>query len=219
MVVKVTARKKIPESGTTDIRLPSYLPHVLTSRLKWFIAVLALFGTVHFALTTVYSFQYLPVPSGVREASQTYTVPFFHQNWKLFAPEVPAYDNQLEYRYAANGTWSAWSDVSGSLGYAPHGKIEYIEQVITGVLAWQIANNLYQRNQRMQFDRIVQSFDYRRALYFTKQLHEQTTGQTSGDSLQLRVKFRFTPPPDKAYTFQSSYLEFPVYPFNHAKQN
>lgn len=210
---------KFPEFRIIDIRLLPYLPVVLTPRLKWFIAVLTALGAVHFALTTVYSFQYLPVPAAVREASHTYTVPFFHQNWKLFAPEVPVHDNQLEYRYAANGAWTGWSDASGSLGYAPHGKIEYIEQVITGALAWQIANNLYQRNQRMQFDRIVQSFDYRRALYFTKQLHKQTTGHTPGDSLQLRVKFRFTPAPDKAYTFQSSYLEFPVYPFYHATQN
>jgi len=180
-------------------------------RIRWFVMVLAVLFVMHFLLTSLYSFQKLRLPGTVRSVSTRYTVPFFHQNWKLFAPEVPAYDSQLEYRYSNTGSWSEWNDVSHSLGHGSHSKVEYIEQVLVGSLAWQIANNLYVEGTRARYDLIAQSFDYGRAVFFTQRLHELSWGEPIHDSLQLRVAFRFTPEPGKAYTFQKSYLELPVF--------
>jgi len=188
----------------------------MSTRLRWFTLVLlaALIG--HFVLTIIYSLQGAPVPPPVREISNRYAIPLFHQNWKLFAPQVPEYDNQLEYRFQSPEGWSEWADVSGSHGYSRGSKAEYMEQTLTGALAWQLANNLYARNQRLELERIVNSFDYFRALHFTRRMHARHAFETAPDSIQMRVRFRFTPPPGKAYTFQSSYMELPVEPFVYA---
>jgi hypothetical protein len=183
----------------------------MNTRLTWFVALLVVILTGHFILTALYNLQSAPVPELIRNASNRYTVPFFHQNWRLFAPAVPEYENQLEYRYPEDGAWTDWKDASAGNGFGPRSKTEYIEQTIAGALAWQIANNMYTRNQRKELDRIIQSFDYGRALYFVRRLHLHSGKPDVNDSIQVRVKFRFTPPPDKAYTFQTSYLEFPVY--------
>lgn len=131
----------------------------------------------------------------------------------MFAPEVPEYDCQLEYRLPDSGIWGPWRDASSSNGYGRHSRVEYMEQSLTGSLAWQVRRNLYQSVSGDSFDRIVQSLDYGRALHFVRGLHAQVNGQMPGDSIQLRLSFRFTPPMDQAHTYQLSYLEFPAYDF------
>jgi hypothetical protein len=185
----------------------------MTRSLKWFVLFLILAAAAHFTLTSVYSFYTVSVPSRLRGISSTYSVPLFHQNWKMFAPDVPEYDAQLEYRYPGAGGWSDWGDVSGSNGFGRRSRIEYMEQSLASSISWQIANNLYSRNARVQFDQIVSSFEYNRTIYFAAKLHEQSKAQALADSMQLRVKFRFTPAMKAAHSYQMSYLEFPVYHF------
>jgi len=165
---------------------------------------------VHFGLTTVYSFSYLKWPVHLKTAAMAYSVPLFHQNWKMFAPDVPEYHTELEYRAFKDSTWSQWKDVTSSNGFSSHSRVEYMEQNINSGLAYQIANNLYTRDARREFDRAIQSFDYGKAVYFTEELYKRKNGVPIGDSLQLRVMFRFTPKPGMALIDQKSYLEFPA---------
>jgi len=181
--------------------------------LRWFVLFLIAAFCGHFALTTLYSFQPVPATEFMRYVSTRYSAPLFHQNWKLFAPSVPEYDCQLEYRFPENGKWSFWRDVSAGNGFSYNSRIETLEQSLTSSLAWQIANNLYSRNQRAQFDRIVSSFDYQRALFFTHTLHGRIQPAPIQDSIQVRVRFRFTPAMDQAHSSQVSHLELPVYSY------
>lgn len=179
-------------------------------RLFAFLILCAVF--VHFILTGIYCFSKAPRTNVFTHLGEQYSVPMFHQNWSLFAPDVPKYDVQLEYRTAIKGSWKPWQDASQSNGFGSRSRIEYIEQNINTGLAWQVVNNLYQSNNSVQFDRIVASNSYRQALHLVAGLVERTF-DSEPDSLQLRMNFRFTPAQDKAYTFQTTKLEFPVYQF------
>jgi len=67
--------------------------------LLLFTAVIFVMAFVHFALTSIYSLGGSALPEKIQTTAYRYSVPFFHQNWKMFAPSVPEYSNQLEYRY------------------------------------------------------------------------------------------------------------------------
>jgi hypothetical protein len=180
--------------------------------LLLFTVMIFIMAAVHFSLTTIYSLGTLPIPEKAQAAAYRYSVPFFHQNWKMFAPSVPEYSNQLEYRYKANGKWSAWLDATGSHGYGSHSRMEYVEQTINDGLSWQIANNMYVVNKTRQLDRVMESFDYGRAVYYILQMCERDGNKAQlNDSLQLRLGFRFTPKPGNAPTQQFSFLEFPPF--------
>jgi hypothetical protein len=169
-------------------------------------AALVLTGALclHFLLTGYFSFTNYPRHGRLAAASEYYTVPAFYQNWSLFAPDLPAYDVQLEYRAAHRGNWRPWTDAGQGTFPA-----ERIEQSYSTALGREVLLNLYRSGDKTQFDRIVESSAYRQATLFAARLDDGLTG----DSLQLRLKFRFTPEPGKAYTFQLSELEFP--PFSH----
>ncbi len=178
--------------------------------LKIFTISSVLLFLIHFALITAYCFRD-DLPFQINRFSDRYAVPMFHQNWKLFAPDLPKYNAELEYRYADSSRWSDWRDASAGFGFDASSRIETVEQGFNTALGWQVLNNFYSRDGRKQFDRIVQSSDYARSLFFVLKMHELHSNKPQPDSLQVRLHFRFTPPPDKAYTFQTSYLEFPVF--------
>lgn len=151
------------------------------------------------------------MPHGIVAKADSYCVPLFHQNWKLFAPDLPTYNAELHYRISGNGNWSEWADVTASFGFGRTSRMETIEQGFNVALAWQVMDNLYSRGGKKQFDRIVQSNAYASALFYVLKMQEIQQPGLRPDSVQLRLEYRFTPPPDQAYNFQKSYLEFPVY--------
>jgi Family of unknown function (DUF5819) len=175
-----------------------------------FTALALIAMVVHFSIVLCYSFRD-NLPVRITAKADRYCIPLFHQNWKLFAPDLPQYNLELEYRAARFGNWSDWNDASAHFNFQTTSRIETIEQGFNTSLGWQVMNNLYQKEGRTQFDRIVQSNAYASALYFVLKMEEIYHKQEKPDSVQLRLHFRFTPPPDKAYTFQKTYLELPVY--------
>lgn len=179
---------------------------------KFILRTVAILGilwlVVHFALTLIYSVRELKVPDMVRQVSDEYTIPLFHQNWKLFAPDVPEYDVQLFFSTSDSGIWSEFHDVSEFHGFGRHSNMETVEQSICGGLGWQVANNLYTTDLEMKFDRIVESGQYNKAVYFVEKMHD-TGDLDMPDSLQLQLRFRFTPDPHGAFNYQYSQLSFP----------
>lgn len=179
------------------------------------IRLYAIIGTsvllMHFVLTTIYATDFLVLPRSIRAMSQAYTVPFFHQNWSMFAPEIPEHDNELEYRYSKSGVWSDWHDASAYHGFKKGGPIEYIEQSLSSSLTRQIANNLTTKNGAFDFSTIQKSYDYNKALYFCIVLHEKSTGIALQDSIQMRSKFIFTPAFGSDDQEVIHYLTYPTY--------
>lgn len=172
------------------------------------LAVLVL--SVHLLMCVVYSFR-SHMPRALVAKADVYCVPLFHQNWQLFAPDLPEYTSNLQYRIANGGQWSVWADATGNFGYGITSKMETIEQGFNVALDWQVMDNLYSKGGKKQFDRIVQSNAYASALFYVLKMEEIHHRQSQPDSVQVRMEYRFTPAPDGAYTFQKSWLEFPVY--------
>jgi hypothetical protein len=168
------------------------------------------FLVIHFALTSIYSMDFLVLPRSVRQVSQIYTVPFFHQNWSMFAPEVPEYDLQLQYRFPTNGTWSAWNETTESCGFEYRDRAEYLEQSICSGLAYQVAQNIYFENGIRKLDRIEDAFDYGKALNYAMKMHEHFYSKEIEDSLQIRLQFVFTPKPGSTEE-KTDYLEFSTF--------
>ena len=183
----------------------------MSSRIK----IYAIVGTsvlmLHFILTVIYATDFLVLPRSVRQVSQAYTVPFFHQNWSMFAPEIPEHENELEYRFAQKGNWSSWRDVTAVHGFEKGSEMEYIEQSISSSLTRQIANNLIVKDGQYDFSTIQNSFDYNKALYYCLLLHEKSTGEVLRDSIQMRSKFIFTPKFGSTASDTTHYLEYPTY--------
>lgn len=173
-----------------------------------FVGVLWSALLVHFTFSVLYNLQSLPIPGSLRQMSNHYVAPFFHQNWQLFAPSVPEYSTDLEVRYFTPTGWTDWTDARGGAGFSSSSRMEYIEQTICSSLSWQVANNFYFKNQLPQLDHIVASQDYQRAVYFAWQLGKYR--DLHMDSLQLRLPFRFIPKPEAASTVQTSTLRFPA---------
>jgi hypothetical protein len=199
-----------PEWSVDFIKTPQLQLNMQSKRtIKIFVvlAVLALAG--HFTFVLIYSFRDF-VPPKVQHLSDRYMVPCFHQNWKLFAPDLPKYNAELEYRFAKSSVWSDWFDVSAHSGFDKRSKIETVEQGFNSSLSWQIQNNYYSVEGRPQFDRLVSSPSYADALFMTLKMHQLKYGEKP-DSVQIRMNFRFTPAPDQARNFQFTYLEFPIY--------
>jgi hypothetical protein len=165
---------------------------------------------IHFTMVIAYSFRE-NLPQGLVARADRYCVPLFHQNWKLFAPDLPTYNAELQYRISTAGEWGSWADVTAAYGYGRSSRMETIEQGFNTALAWQVMDNLYSKGGKKQFDRIVQSNAYASALFYALKMQEIHQPEVRIDSVQLRMEYRFTPKPDQAYTFQKSWLEFPVY--------
>ncbi len=198
------------------LRLPHRVMNIQeNNKPSLWLMVLSIAGmavvVVHFVLTALFSIREF-VPVRTREIADKYSFPVFHQDWKLFAPDLAMYNSELEYRCVSNGTWSNWTDVTTSEGYAPVSRMERIEQGFNHQLAWQATNNLYSKDGVTQLDKIVHSTAYRNALYYAVKMHELHKPQEKYDSLQVRLNFRFTPKPEEHNTpAQYVPLEFPVY--------
>lgn len=68
----------------------------------------------HFALLALYTFPPALVPERLRVIGQAYARPVFHQQWRLFAPDPPLCDCQVELR---NGNEDWRSIVRPDAGY------------------------------------------------------------------------------------------------------
>lgn len=139
-----------------------------------------------------------------------YTQPLFLQPWSTLGTDYPTSYSELEYRALIDKKWSDWQDATTSFGYDTSTPVERLEQGINEQLRWQITHNLYTENGRAQFDRVLESSAYSKALYYVLRM-ENHHKQINPDSVQLRLSICFTPEPTQAYTRQCSYLNFPIY--------
>lgn len=180
---------------------------------KWrVLAIVALLWMCfHFAMTGIYSMDFAPVPRSVRAVSQAYAVPLFHQNWSMFAPEVPAYSLELEYRYDQNDVWSNWRGINSFMDLNNHPKVYYMEQSICSGLAAEVGRNMYFENGDRKFDVVVKSFDYSKAIFFVHQLHNRTQTERLSHQMQMRMMFHFNPALGSGDPIKSDTLVFPIY--------
>jgi Family of unknown function (DUF5819) len=144
----------------------------------------------HFTLTGIYSFQSLPVPETVRTVSNSYAIPFFHQNWKLFAPEMPNYDCFLWVRTKENLAWSTPFRISEKADCGYSSKVTYMEFAIANSLASELAANMYWENGQRNLSKVEQSLSYGRAVYFAERMCRRHL-EMQTDSIQVQLHFHF----------------------------
>ncbi len=178
------------------------------------LVVLGMWCLWHMLATVVYTTHW-PAQGALAQWSYQYMVPLFHQNWALFAPNIPEYDAQLIYRTSNNDTqaaWSEWRDASGACGYDDFSKPEVIEQNILVQLNYELYSNYYSIDGVPRLDAMVKTAAYNKALYYAGRMHEKCNGPWQG--IQVAVVYRF---PQKGIPIEQSLpdsLLFPVF-YNH----
>jgi hypothetical protein len=182
----------------------------MNSRLyRILIIILPVLLSAHLLMLGCAAFQEYLGPSA-SELTQAYTTPLFPASRPTPGKAVATSDCNLEFRSYKSTRWSDWQDASSGFGYSPQSTTEQIEQALCEEFRWEVLHNLYAAGGKQQFDHIIQGSTYSKALYFIVRL-ERLSEQSASDSIQLRLNYRFTPPPDQAYTFQRSFLEFPAF--------
>lgn len=148
--------------------------------------------------------------NSVKLVTTAYSYPLFPTPTPMPGTTLATSDCQLEFRAAGRNGWTDWRDASGAFDDSLHSTTEHIEQSLCEEFRWQVLHNLYAEDGEQHFDHVLQSSTYSKALYFIVRL-QQLHHEPAADSIQIRLNYRFTPAPDQAYTFQRSYLEFPVF--------
>lgn len=148
--------------------------------------------------------------TSLKNITTAYSAPLFPSPNPAPGTAIATSDCQLEFRASWGAGWGDWRDASGAFGDSLNSTTERIEQGLCDEFRWQVLHNLYSEDGRQRFDHIIQSNTYSKALYFIVRL-QQLHDQPAADSIQLRLNYRFTPPPDQAYSFQRSYLELPPF--------
>jgi hypothetical protein len=179
---------------------------------RWKSGVLVLVAgwmVVHLLATACYTTHW-PSTGVIASMSHRYMVPLFHQNWSLFAPNIPEYDTQLIYRALSDdtsGTWTNWTDVSAGAGHDEFTTMEVIEQNIMVQLNYQLYSNYYSVGGQPQLDAMIKTAAYNKALYFAGRMHEKHAGPWS--ELQIAQVFRF---PQGELPIEDSQTDTLIYP-------
>jgi hypothetical protein len=177
--------------------------------IKAFVLALIVALVVHFSITLIYVFRD-DMPIALNQKTDRYMAPVFHQNWKLFAPDLPRYNCELEFRLAINNEWTDWKDASAFYGHGKSSPLETIEQNILTQLNWQLLNNLYSKNGERQFDRIVRSTAYTDAMFMVMKMHRNANPDKREEMMQVRIRYQFTPSPGQQNA-ATEIIEFPIY--------
>jgi hypothetical protein len=174
-----------------------------------FVIITAIIAAIHLLLVSLGALGN-QLPGWLSSFVVNYTYPLFPQPWSAGATDIPTSDMQLEFRTCTNESWTEWQDAGTAFNYTSFSIPERIEQSINDELRWQILNNLYASGGQVQFDHITESSSYAKALYFVLRM-QRYQKMEQPDTLQMRAALRFTPDPEKAYTFQRTQLEFPKF--------
>ena len=179
------------------------------------VTVLLLLAICHAGMMMLYSFR-TQLPPRLGQIVDDYCVPLFYQNWKLFAPDVPAFDAQLEYRVQQTEGWSSWSDLSGNSNTYGQDVYETIEQGLLAELLWQARNNLYTVNDTLRWEAVLSSQAYAASTYYVFKM-EAYHQQPKPMAAQFRIVYHPTPAMGKnkqgpnEYRMLHDTLVFPIY--------
>jgi len=79
-----------------------------TKLLKGVFFLLVGFIIVHFSFSAIYQSNGKYTPFYLNKIVGKYMLSFFHQDWKLFAPDPPTCHIRLSYQLFNNNNWSDW---------------------------------------------------------------------------------------------------------------
>lgn len=166
----------------------------------------------HFVVTLIYAVDELPVHASVREHANRYSVPFFHQGWKLFAPDVPEIHYEVRYAVSAGDEWHPFRDVNELQGVSNHHRMAYTSQKLQMYLASELRRKLYfgDSAEIEGLDDVAQTAAYHRMVYYISKRHERANG-VEPDSMLVTFWVHFAPEFQSGEVFESRSYEFPVF--------
>ncbi|MEO0403715.1 MAG: hypothetical protein AAF193_02480 [Bacteroidota bacterium] len=176
-----------------------------SQRKKVLVLVGIMLLTIHLILTGIYSLPDKPVPLSLRQMSNSYTVPFFHQGWQLFAPNPPRYQGVLKALVMSNGQMD--SVIVGAYVTAPkHYRVKRVVNRLSKQLSYDMSKNLYFKDDLVQYDLVQSGTAFKSLVYFIG-MQEQIEKGVKPDSLQLIYDLYIVPKAPqqveepKVYTF------------------
>ncbi|MBT3646613.1 MAG: hypothetical protein HN542_00040 [Flavobacteriales bacterium] len=77
---------------------------------RWLTLVIVLIFVLHFGANLVYQFGRTVLPAPIVEVTDRYIVPWFHQNYLMFAPDPAREIHTFLYRVETDTGWSNWKN-------------------------------------------------------------------------------------------------------------
>lgn len=130
---------------------------------------------VHFVITYFYVAPDEFNANGLKQLSGNYIKPVFHQGWSLFAPELPEYNVDVDYRTDSASQWCELSEYylknHHKYRVTYHGRISIgISNVARGAV-WEISGN-----RERQEDQLL-----------LKEMVRKIAGINDGGSIEIRL--------------------------------
>lgn len=177
---------------------------------------------VHFGFTVLHTMPGFPAPAWLKVQARHYMEPMFHQGWMLFAPDVKNYNACISYRTPNNKSWSEWKTTDSMSPVSDHNRIKYVGRKVALKLVNTMNNKsmgVYYVSDEPQYDKVVTSGDYQRALYMVYKQHELMTDERV-DSIQLKLDVWFTPDFESGVKpYDDLSFTFPVREINDYRKN
>ncbi|MDA0882430.1 MAG: hypothetical protein O2984_03875 [Bacteroidetes bacterium] len=165
--------------------------------LRIFTLVGLLFLLFHFLLTFVYCFPEKPVAESLRQSSNEYMVPFFHQGWQLFAPDVPLYHGRVYFKTMPASFDTAWVPFGSNKAVSEHWKLNYAANRLSLMLMADMKKDLYFSGDTMKYDLVQNGRGYLSFVYFAGELQRAKTGSRP-DSIQIKLDVIYPETPEGA---------------------
>lgn len=165
----------------------------------------------HFVCTLAYSLPADRVPEGMRQWSNNYMVPFFHQGWRLFAPDVPQSYYGLNYRFKSADGWSSFEPCNDLHRLTSHIRVRSVSQKLLMYMGRGMQKGLYLDDEgNHQYDVVVHQSAYHRLLYYAAQRHAAIYGSRP-DEIQLQMEVVFSSDFNSGERAEPLLYTFPVY--------
>jgi len=127
----------------------------------WVSVMIVLMFVGHFAMVLLHQFGKNSAPTGIVQWSERYIVPWFYQNYLMFAPDPTDHINTFLYRTKDEQGWSAWHDP-----VHPHLQDHWKNRLSTGSDWYDLYNGaadlLFDGAMVAEFKPDVQDEDYHR---------------------------------------------------------
>jgi len=123
-----------------------------------------LFITVHFTMINIYSMPYEWGTPKLQETSRKYTLPLFHQSWRVFAP-VPREEGRLYYKFCFEGKWSDEFSFREEMKKKNHISATRIADMLSFNLMTEVRFNSLEVDGKRDYTLVKKSKGYGTALY------------------------------------------------------
>lgn len=171
--------------------MPFSAPNTSAPKSKKTIRLLVVFALLflffHFVMTLVYCFPNRKVPETFRQVSNEYMVPFFHQGWQLFAPDVPLYFGKVYFKSSPAAFDTAWVPFGANAAVSEHGKLDYASNRMSLMLMADMKRDLYFEGDSIRYDLVQNGRGFLSFIYYAGELQRAKTGLRP-DSIQIKLE-------------------------------